>query len=266
MGYDDDAANIFLDTIVSITGHDPKFAEPSRMYTKLRIEYTLSACPVTVAYQEPSIEEQLRAAINGQTVTRTALGQTLGEPQLVERTFTYELDVYDQLKDQLGLSLNGGDYEIVSVDAPQADDGTIEGFIISMRRYGHGVGMSQRGAQWMAGEYGKTAQEILTFYYPGLTFETLSLTTAQRAPLGELAVSAQASLPELQEGEAYATVRLATAFSTLNVRSSPSTEGEIVGSLPSGSRVIVVREEGEWSYVRTGQIEGYVAESYLTKD
>ncbi len=266
LGYDDDAQNIFLDTVVSVTGHDPKFAEPSRMYTKLRIEYTLSACPVTVEYEEVPLEELLRAAVNNRTVSRTIRGETLGEPEVVDRTFAYELDVYDQLKDQLGLSLNGGDYEIVSVETPTGDDGAVEGFILSMRRFGHGVGMSQRGAQWMAGEYGKSAQEILAFYYPGLTFETQNLTTAQRAPLGELFASQQADLPELAEGEVYATVRLATAFSTLNVRSSPSTDGEIVASLPSGARVIVVREEGEWSYIRTARVEGYVAGSYLTKD
>ena len=28
--------------------------------------------------------------------------------------------------------------------------------------------MSQRGAQWMAAEHGKTYQEIIAFYYPGL--------------------------------------------------------------------------------------------------
>ena len=99
-----------------------------------------------------------------------------------------------------------------------------------------------------------------------MTFETQNLTTAQRAPLGELFASQQADLPELAEGEVYATVRLATAFSTLNVRSSPSTDGEIVASLPSGARVIVVREEGEWSCIRTARVEGYVAGSYLTKD
>ena len=32
--------------------------------------------------------------------------------------------------------------------------------------YGHGVGMSQRGAMWAA-EHGKTYREILAFYYPG---------------------------------------------------------------------------------------------------
>ena len=58
-------------------------------------------------------------------------------------TVTVDLSVYDQIKDGLSLGLNGGDYELVSVT--QEEDGR---FTISMRRFGHGVGMSQRGAQW----------------------------------------------------------------------------------------------------------------------
>ena len=41
-------------------------------------------------------------------------------------------------------------------------------FVIEVRRYGHGVGMSQRGAQWMASAHDMTFQEILAFYYPGM--------------------------------------------------------------------------------------------------
>ena len=136
-----------------------------------------------------------------------------------------------------------------------------------MRRYGHGVGMSQRGAQWMAGEYGKSYQEILAFYYPGLTFETQNLVSGQQEALGALPLSgADEPLPEAGEGERYATVSLSTPFSTLNVRSAPSTDAQILATLRDGDRVIVAREEGEWSYIRTARIEGYVAGSYLTKD
>ena len=267
MGYDDDVQNIFLDSILSVSGHDPLYAEPCRMYARLRIEYTLSACPVSIEYEPVSVDELLRAALNDRPVARVKTGETVGEPELVDRTFVYELDVYDQLKDQLGLSLNGRDYEIVTVETALGDGGTTEGFIVTMRRYGHGVGMSQRGAQWMAGEYGKSYQEILAFYYPGLTFETQNLVSGQQEALGALPLSgADEPLPEAGEGERYATVSLSTPFSTLNVRSAPSTDAQILATLRDGDRVIVAREEGEWSYIRTARIEGYVAGSYLTKD
>lgn len=46
-------------------------------------------------------------------------------------------------------------------------------FIIEGRGWGHGVGMCQVGAARMAVE-GKTAEEILRFYYPGCRIESLS--------------------------------------------------------------------------------------------
>ena len=264
MGYDGDADNIFVDCILSIEPHSPKYAEPSRMYQYLAISFTVSACPVHTP-QTPTVDDLLRAVINNRPLG-DEFTLSVGEPELVERVFTYELSVYDQLKDQLGLSINGRDYEIVSVETAYADGGVLEGFILSMRRYGHGVGMSQRGAQQMAGQYGKSCMEILTFYYPGLSFETQSFVTPAREALPALNVAAPDPLPELSEGEYYATVTLTTSFSTLNVRSAPSTESQVLDALAHGARVIVVREEGEWSYIRTASLQGYVASSYLTKD
>ena len=43
----------------------------------------------------------------------------------------------------------------------------------SVTGYGHGVGMSQYGANAMAKE-GKTYQEILQWYYTGITLDTIS--------------------------------------------------------------------------------------------
>ena len=40
--------------------------------------------------------------------------------------------------------------------------------MIESRRFGHGVGMSQRGAEQMANQYGMTYEQILSFYYPGM--------------------------------------------------------------------------------------------------
>lgn len=46
-------------------------------------------------------------------------------------------------------------------------------FSITTRGYGHGVGMSQAGANAMA-QQGKTAAEILAYYYPGTTLSKYS--------------------------------------------------------------------------------------------
>ena len=43
-------------------------------------------------------------------------------------------------------------------------------FTFTVRGYGHGIGMSQYGADYLAGQ-GKNYKEILLHYYPGCTVE-----------------------------------------------------------------------------------------------
>ncbi|MDL2220359.1 SpoIID/LytB domain-containing protein [Eubacteriales bacterium OttesenSCG-928-N14] len=52
------------------------------------------------------------------------------------------------------------------------------GWNITNRRYGHGIGMSQRGAQQMAAVEQWNYQQILAFYYVGTTLKTLDTTPA----------------------------------------------------------------------------------------
>ena len=76
-------------------------------------------------------------------------------------------------------------------------------------------------------------------------------------------VPVQKELPALQEGEHYAVVALATAASTLNLRSAPSTDSQILTTLSGGWRVIVMSEADGWAHVRTADHEGYVSAQYL---
>ena len=54
--------------------------------------------------------------------------------------------------------------------------------------------------------------------------------------------------------------------SSLNVRSGPSVESEIVGRFPYGTKVMLQRTEGEWAYVSeyADNLEGWVHSDYLT--
>lgn len=56
------------------------------------------------------------------------------------------------------------------------------GFNVTARRFGHGVGMSQRGAQTMAKNHGKSYKEILAFYFQGAKLSTVPNTGATPAP------------------------------------------------------------------------------------
>ncbi|MEZ4357821.1 MAG: SpoIID/LytB domain-containing protein [Eubacteriales bacterium] len=60
------------------------------------------------------------------------------------------------------------------------------GYTVTNRRYGHGVGMSQRGAQTMASSaYNKPYSEILAFYFMGTTITTYDTTPPALPTKGE---------------------------------------------------------------------------------
>ena len=277
--------DVALESVVSIEPAEPKF-EGSYMYTKLRFTLSVSAMLEGWYAQEgdayaplftdsSDFSPEMLASATGLALARRG---RLGLPyvyrhgrEVLPETVTVDLSVYDQIKDGLSLGLNGGDYELISVT--QEEDGR---FTISMRRFGHGVGMSQRGAQWMAGEYGMDYIEILNFYYPGMTLETIDWPEVELTPLEELPESigsarprptptpTPAPLPALEEGEYYATVELETRSSSLNVRQQPSTSARIVAALDYGRRVIVCEDAGDgWVRIRTAELEGYVKLEYL---
>ncbi|WP_303984410.1 SH3 domain-containing protein, partial [Niallia circulans] len=54
------------------------------------------------------------------------------------------------------------------------------------------------------------------------------------------------------------------AGSSLNLRSTPSTSGKILGKLPAGTVVIVQAEGNGWSKVKVNNLEGYVSTEYLS--
>ena len=73
-------------------------------------------------------------------------------------TYGITLDLFPETVFMLGLSVYGANNEIISV----SEDET--GFTLTAGRYGHGVGMSQRGAQYMASEGKCTFKQILDVY------------------------------------------------------------------------------------------------------
>lgn len=271
MNYSDELENIFIDEIISVVPHSPLAGEPNRMYQYVTIAFRVSACPMKPKYSQPTNIDMIHALFGRNTYEPVLLGEEPGDPVLLEEEFSCQIGVYDQLKHSLGLKISSIDCEITTVDERQGAE-CME-YVIEMRRYGHGVGMSQRGAQWMAGEYGKTHEEILAFYYPGLIFEAKAFANAGMPAMDPLpeGVSiastgtkpAQPELPALKEGEHYAVVTLSAAWSTLNMREAPSTDAAILTVLSHGWRVIVMEEADGWARVKTADAEGYVSSQYL---
>lgn len=215
----------------------------------------------------------VRAGVRHYDGPSTAGVQQLGEVEMLAEPLVLELSFYDQVRSALGLALNSARSELVTIEKGE------DGFTLFSRRYGHGVGMSQRGAQRMAGVYGMTCEEILSFYYPGLDWVTLEWTTEPLTTIDALpeslgyaaprptAAPTPAPLPTLSSGECYATVSVAGVDSTLNVRREPSTQADILGVLRNGQRLIIVEETADgWAKMKTAEMEGYVMMSFITKE
>lgn len=49
----------------------------------------------------------------------------------------------------------------------------------------------------------------------------------------------------------------------LNIREAASTEAKLVGKLPKNAACEIVRTEGEWAFIQSGEVEGYVKKEFL---
>ena len=294
MGLSDDYGDIRIDEITSITPADPD-CEGSRMYSAMEFKMKLSGRRWQEVAEATPPEATIGEASPAAAAPTPALTTTpiawdapaaptaspeptkpvpvLGEFEPLADEITVKIRTYGVLETMLNLSINKTDVEIFSVEA---DD---TGFTICSRRFGHGVGMSQRGAQTMAGAYEKTAEDILAFYYPGMALYRIDWQEKALTKIAALPESVgrarakptpkptQAPLPALKSGEWYATVQLETASSSLNVREQPGTTARILGTLSKGDRVIVVRDAGDgWYEIRTVELSGYVKGDYIRKE
>ena len=258
LGYSDESGDIRLLKIISATPVDPKFGEGNKMYRRLRVGMRVEGKKLFTG--GPAVTPDART-------TPANLAETLPEPLYVS------LDFYGTLKDACALKINDTDIELLSVRD------TDEGFLLQSRRFGHGVGMSQRGAQQMAKAHGKNYTEILSFYYPGMALAQMDYVRTELKDLGAMPASLGAArprptpkptpapLPALPKGGYYARVALDSKGSTLNVRDIPDTNGRQLGVLAYDQRVIVLRETGTgWAEIKTAELSGFVSMDYLKKE
>ena len=294
------AASVFgsgaqVTAVSDVTLHTPKYASPSKLYTKL---------DVSCSY------------------TRNGQG---GSGRL---TF----DIFSELEGPLGMSINSGANELWSVSRSSA------GFTVYARRFGHGIGMSQRGAMYMA-QLGYTYDQILAFYFEGCTRVQYTLTRSILSPVAEGQSSQEQVIPQAPAqletppegsarllrsadltvspgGSAISTLpanALVTVYAqsgqsclvgygvlcgyvplsalqvngaipassdqaptvpisratvinstALNLRSAPSLNGPVITTVPGGAVLPILRLEGSWAYTQYGLRAGYVSTDYLS--
>ena len=284
-----------VDGITAAALNTPRFSAPSRLMTRLEITVTVSArkplqpgsTPTPEPYRDEDVEDILlfETATPSPEPTQTP-APTPGETAPAETapvytdflpagTHTVTLDIFPGVLNALGLGIYGANNEIITVEEEK------DCFIIYSGRYGHGVGMSQRGAQWMASHYHKGFEEILNFYYPGMKLMRVSagdpvLPTADPklaetpgppatpTPRPTLMPVTEENLPD---GAWIASVENIEDDSSLNLRDDPSQAGTVLMRLYKHQRLIVLGpcEDPVWVHVRTDAAEGYVMASFLEK-
>jgi len=265
-GYDGDTRHIRIAGIEKAELALPLYTDsPSRIMTLLKLSLQVEGRRLLRMddEEEISIFELPPTEPPRQTETWSQM-ERLKEPVLIA------LDIFPAVESTLGLSINGGSNEIMTIQE------TDSAFILESRRYGHGVGMSQRGAQCMAGNYDWNYLQILRFYYPGMDLKTLNYTFAMPKALGQtfLSTPAPAATPTPRPtaqplrstpgpDQSMVIVNNIGVNSYLNLRAEANTQSAVLRQLYYGQQLIVLQDMGEWLQVRTDDITGYVMRSFV---
>ena len=310
-GYDAAPESLRVDSVTAVSVDTPLFEEPSRLYSILHITFTYSARTRTegeaTAADESVVSETTPEPVsqwldqdeevslftpepNAQpiaeqtstpepTVTPMPTPSPTPVPSYgpfvqVKEPVTLDIPIFPDAEKWLSLGINSYDNEMITVTE------NTDSFTVESRRFGHGVGMSQRGAEWMAGKYSKTYVEILAFYYPGMTLMRYTETDAALSTVAPALMQTAGPVPTptpqptlmpvtqtLPVGAWYAEVTEIDDDSSLNMRSAPDTTADVLLRLYKHQELIVLErcpQEG-WVRVRTDVIEGYVMEKFLTQ-
>ena len=248
-------ADFAVRKLVALELTSPRYADPSRLMTKLKVTFEPVPAPRTEETAPPAEEDDvdITSLLSGRAVTVT-------------------LDLFPETVIALGLSVYGANNEIITLTEGE------DAFTLTAGRFGHGVGLSQRGAQQMASAGGKSFRDILAFYFPGADLKDYA---GEPAPLptppprlardpgpAPTATPRPTLMPvtgELPEGARRARVEKIAKDSSLNLRAKPSAGAEIIMRLYYGQELVVLEDAGipGWVHVRTDAVEGYVMESFL---
>lgn len=188
----------------------------------------------------------------------------------VLREIKVVLPVFPDLETVMNADINSGNNEVYHI-TEEADR-----FVISAGRYGHGVGMSQRGAQQMALS-GLSFLDILSFYYPSSTIEkgNFSVITASPLPPQLLFTPGPSASPTPRPtpfpltrtpspNEFVVIVDGIQQNSSLNLRSAAGTNSVVLRVLYYGQKLIVTGETEDWYQVLCGDDKGYVMKKYVS--
>lgn len=168
----------------------------------------------------------------------------------------------------ISISKSGSSYfssDLVMRNVEKASNG----WNIVARRYGHGVGMSQRGAQWLAQQYKRTYQQILAFYFDSdadFDFDITRLssydTSIPSMPAQNSIYGGGGSNPSTPSEQPIGT--LVVKGTRVNVRAKATTSSTSLGKVNTGDTLPYYGTTNGWFKVQyNGQI-AYIYGQYGT--
>lgn len=271
LGVEADDELVRFDEIQSVEALTPKYDGASRLMTELRFTVKISVRNYTFR-QTPSPQPEASSTPHADETPAPTATPAFSPYRKVKETVTVTLPIFTEAERAMGLSINVSQNELITV----SDIGSA--FLIESRRFGHGVGMSQRGAEQMARQYGMTYEQILAFYYPGMGLVSYDTGSAPLPTLNAELMATPAPTPsptprptlmpvsttQMPEGAYLAVVSNIDEDSTLNLREQPNTSAEVIRRLYKNQPLIVlsVSKDG-WAHVKTDVMEGYVRSEYL---
>ena len=228
LGYD--SSSLSIQKITSVVPHTPKYSAPSAMYTFIDFFVTAQA-------------------------------KKGGSANAVSISLQLTCNVFSELESALGMSINGTANELWSVKK----SGDV--FSLEARRFGHGIGLSQRGAMQM-GRLGYTYSEILGFYYTGskrmqYTFLNTILSPISTGDSTSIVIPVDPADLTDEDAPCTAIVSLVDKKGSLGIYSAASTGAGMLGAAPNGAPVRVLAIDGAWCFIGYGQVYGYAQKSGL---
>ncbi len=279
-GYDTAEGSLRIDGIKAVAAQTPMYTDtPTKVMTEIAFTVAYSGKkPIKAEKEAEDAEENLFSPTAAPTVSPEPAATEEPKEQLTdliaeEENAVIALRIFPLLESEMGLSLNQYDNEIITV----SDNGGY--FQIESRRYGHGLGMSQRGAEWMAQKYNMTCEQIIAFYYPKMELMRLTWVSDTRpaephelvTPGPKPTVTPRPTLMPMsyteKEGLYIAEVDNIDEDSSLNLRAEPSQSSDIVRRLYKHQQLLVVEvcDDESWVKVKSDAAEGYVMVKFLTK-
>ncbi len=231
--------------------YSPKYPEPSRSYTRVKLYLTVGVSASGTSVAPPQfltlegipdyvlyVNENRLVTLAERAQIEAAYYASVSSSGGAGGTVPVELDIAFSDLAAAGLYANSS-LRMFGVAE------TATGFELVNSRYGHGVGMSQRGAQQMANE-GMSYLDIINFYYSSISISQISTVSATTDAVTGPAdpVDFIATLPEPSAVSGKLAAQTA-------VKSQPSSSASTVVTLKANASVHIVGHHGGWLLVLT---------------